>query len=232
MTTRQRVIVAALATSAVVVVALIVAELVLPGIAAQRVRDRVDRYGSVRAVSVHAQPALELLWGDAETIGVRAGPLHVTPADLVELEQRVSGVGSAELTTPELVLSLAGLASAEVPLYNVRLVKHGKSLLATGLVRPANVHATLIAGFQAQGFYAESGRPEVGISGEVLGARLSARGLVTASEGKIIVEPVGIPFGSLAAVSVFSDPRIDVESVTAAPQGEEVLLTVHARPAS
>lgn len=46
----------------VAVVVLGVAQLVLPGIAAQRIRSQLDRYGHVRSVSVSAFPAIELLW--------------------------------------------------------------------------------------------------------------------------------------------------------------------------
>jgi hypothetical protein len=225
---RRWLLFAAGAAAVVLVVALVVAELALPGIAAQRVRDRVERYGAVRSVAVHAQPALELLWNDAESIAVHAGPMRATPADLVGLQASIGGVGRAELRSPELDLAISGIAAAVVPLSDVRLAKRGEILTATGLVRSSEVHASLPAGFQAQGLYAESGRPEVDVSGEVLGARLSGRAALSASEGRIVVEPE-IPFGSLATVTVFADPRVYVEAVTVVPDGQELALTVRAR---
>jgi hypothetical protein len=228
--TRGRVLVVAGAGVVVAVVVLAVAQLALPSIAIQRVRDRVGRYGPVTAVSVHAQPALELLWGDAESIEVHAGPLHMTPAQLVGLDASIGGVGSAELTAPQLDLELSGVASGVVPLQHARLTKRGSSLAVTGVVVSSALHAVLPAGFQAQGLYAESGRPEVGVSGEILTAHIGAKGLVSAVEGRIIVEPE-IPFGALAAVTVFADPRVYVEAVSATARGEDVELTVRARRA-
>ena len=52
----------ALAPAGAIVVVLIVAQLVLPGIAAQRIRDRLSRSGTVLGVQVDAFPAIKLLW--------------------------------------------------------------------------------------------------------------------------------------------------------------------------
>ena len=56
---------AALGVAGGVVVVLGLAQLLLPGLAAQRVRSEIGRYGVVHSVSVSAFPAIELLWGDA-----------------------------------------------------------------------------------------------------------------------------------------------------------------------
>jgi hypothetical protein len=45
----------------------IVGQLVLPGIAAQRLRDQLARNGQVLSANVHAFPAIELLWHHAES---------------------------------------------------------------------------------------------------------------------------------------------------------------------
>ena len=42
---------------------LVLAQLLLPGIAASRISSRVGKYGTVESVSVSAWPAIELLWG-------------------------------------------------------------------------------------------------------------------------------------------------------------------------
>ena len=50
-----------LSVAGAVLVLLLVAQLVLPGIAAQRLRDRLSRSGQVLKVEVDAFPAVELL---------------------------------------------------------------------------------------------------------------------------------------------------------------------------
>jgi hypothetical protein len=52
---------------------------------------------------------------------------------------------------------------------------------------------------------------------------------VQASGGHIVVRPQGLPFGSLATITVFGDPRIYVESLEAELHGERYVLTARAR---
>ena len=66
-----------------IVVALVLAQLVLPAIAARIARDQVGKYGAVRSVSVHALPAIELLWGHAES-ATRGAP--ATCAERLQLD--------------------------------------------------------------------------------------------------------------------------------------------------
>jgi hypothetical protein len=215
-----------------VVLALVLAQIVLPLIAAQRVRDRLKPYGSVHSVSVHAVPALELLWEQAEKITVSAGQLRISPHDLVDLEQNLSGVTKAELTSPSLDLIIPALAAGGLALQGVQLTKHASELTARGSIRTAEVHATLPGGFRVRGVSANSGQPEVGVSGEVLGVSVSGHAVLKAKEGKLVAEAAGIPFASLATITLFSDPRIEVESVSATPEGEAIAVTVQARQAS
>jgi hypothetical protein len=74
----------------VVVVALVVAQLVLPGIAAQRLRDRLSRSGRVLEVTVQAFPAIELLWHQADRVVVHVTNFRATPGHLGStLAQRI-----------------------------------------------------------------------------------------------------------------------------------------------
>ena len=59
---------------------LALAQLLLPRIAASRICSRVGRYGQFDSVSVSAWPAVELLWGSADSVQVQAGSLALNPA--------------------------------------------------------------------------------------------------------------------------------------------------------
>jgi hypothetical protein len=216
--------------AAAVVLLLVLAQLVLPSIATERVREEVGRYGSVRTVHVHAVPAIALLWGSADEITVTAGPLRMTPHALVGLEQKLGGVGSARLSAPRLALLSSSLTAGEIPLEDAVIEKHGNALTASGTVRASEMQVALPAGLHVDGLYAESGRPEVAVSGEAFGVHVGGRALVRAKGGAVVVELPGVPFGGLATLTLFSDPRIHVESVTAIPHGEGIFVALHARP--
>ena len=66
-------------------------------------------------------------------------------------------------------------------------------------------------------------------SASVLGHRVTLHLGVLADAGRVIVRPEGLIFGSLATITVFSDPRIYVESVGGELHGERYLLTARAR---
>src|SRR3954469_4641871 len=66
---------ALLAVAGVVVVVLIAAQFLLPGVAARRLRDDLDRHGSDVRVHVEALPAIKLLWHRADRVTVRVGHL-------------------------------------------------------------------------------------------------------------------------------------------------------------
>jgi hypothetical protein len=215
---------------AAVVLVLVIAQLVLPGIAVERVRERVGRYGRVHAVHVHADPAIQLVWGSAQEIAVAAGPLRMSSQQLVNLERQLGGVDRAKLATPRLSLTSSATAAGELPLEAARLDKRGDALSASGVIRASTLQVTLPAGLQVDGLSAQSGRPEVALSGEAFGVHVSGRALVVAREGAIVVEPAGLPFGGLATIKLFSDPRVYVETLTATPYAEGILINLRAKP--
>ena len=60
----------------------------------------------------------------------------------------------------------------------------------------------------------------------LLGVTASVDATVAADQGRLIVQP-DVPFGALATVTVFSDPRLEVQGVSAssAPDGFSVSAT-------
>ena len=70
----------ALLAAAGVLLLLGLAQLLLPRIASSTISSRVGRYGKVESVSVSAWPAVELLWGSADSVRVKARRLSLSPA--------------------------------------------------------------------------------------------------------------------------------------------------------
>src|SRR5271167_3644190 len=81
-----------------VVLALALAQVFLPRIAASRISSRLGRYGRVESVSVKAWPAVELLWGHADSATVRAGGLALSTAQTANLLWEARGFRDIDLT--------------------------------------------------------------------------------------------------------------------------------------
>jgi hypothetical protein len=77
---------------------LVLAQLLLPMIAADRVRARVGKYGTVESVSVSAWPAIELLWGTVGSVKVRAKSLQISPAQTAKLLWEARRVKRKDMT--------------------------------------------------------------------------------------------------------------------------------------
>jgi hypothetical protein len=60
-------------------------QLVLPAVAEQRVRSRLERFGTVSQVEVRALPAVKLLWGQADDAKVRMAKLDAGPLSLEDV---------------------------------------------------------------------------------------------------------------------------------------------------
>ena len=58
------------------------AQLILPGIAEQRLRDQLGPHGTVLRVEVHAFPAIELLWHQADRVVIRMASYRSSGAEL------------------------------------------------------------------------------------------------------------------------------------------------------
>lgn len=202
----------ALALVALVLLLVLLAQLLLPGVAATRVRARVERYGPVRSVHVSAFPALELLWGHAGSVSVSAGTLTVTPAQIASLLWEARTVGTLTVVAQRGVLRTSQLPGG-LEVSDVRMQKRGSSVLASATMTQAQLQRAMPSGISVQPTASGEGEIEARASGGLFGLQASLNVLVRASEGNLIAEPRGLPFGGIATVTLFSDPHLKVESV-------------------
>jgi hypothetical protein len=204
-----------------IVVLLGLAQVFLPKLAASKISSRVGRYGSVDSVHVSAWPAIELLWGHADSVTVRASRLRVSPSQTAKLLDETSGVQHLDLTA-------ASATEGPLPVSGVRLHKRGKQLSAQAFVSEADVQAALPPGFAVQLLGSQDGQVEVRASGGLFGVGASVNAVALASEGKLIVHPRGLLIEALR-LTLFSDPRVYVEGVGAARSGAGYELSMEAR---
>jgi hypothetical protein len=202
----------ALAAAASLALLLVLAQALLPGLAATRVRERVARYGDVRSVHVAAFPAVELLWGHADTVDVAAGRLAATPRQIGRLLWEARDLGTLTVAAQTGVLRAPQLP-AGLAMSDVRLYKRGSSVGASATLTQAQLDAALPSGFRVQPVSSGGGAVAVRASGGLFGLRASATVTVRAAEGALIAEPHGLPLGGIARVTLFSDPHLKLQSV-------------------
>jgi DUF2993 family protein len=194
------------------VLVLVLAQVLLPTLAAHRVRDRVARYGTVHGVHVSAFPAIELLWGSVDSIHVDAGALAVSPAQIASLLWEARDVHDLTVSAQAAHLHVPGLPNG-LTVSAVRMEKHGSSVHATATLTQAQLNQALPPGFHAEPVASGGGQVEVRASGGLFGAQASLTALVKPLEGRLVAQPQGFPLAGLATVTLFSDPRLRVASV-------------------
>ena len=210
-----------IAVPLVVLLLLGIAQLILPGIAAQRIRDRLERRGTVLSVNVDAFPAIELLWHHADRVVVRMGSYTSSQA---ELSSTLAGIGGADSLDASAQRLVAGLLT----LRNATLSKRGNQLVGRGTVTDSDLRTALPI---------IDGVPPVGSSGgeltlqgtaTVFGVTATVDATVRPQNGALVVTP-NLPLGGLATLTVFSSPAVAVQSVAATPAPGGFTVTAHAR---
>ena len=205
------------------VVVLAVAQLVLPGIAAQRVRDQLRGDGAVRSVSVQAFPAIELLWHHADRVTVHLADYRAGSGRLGGSLGQTADVGTLTASADTAHVGL-------LTVHDATLTKRGDRLLGTGTVTEADLRAAVPILRSITPVASAGGRLTLRGTASLLGLDATVDANVAARDGALVVSPA-VPLGALATITVFSDPRVHVEGVSAAarPGGFTVRATAELR---
>lgn len=200
----------------VIVLLLVVAQLVLPGVAAQRLRDQLARSGTVQKVEVDAFPAIELLWHHADHVVVRMGDYRSSPAALSSTLTGIANVGSLDASTNQLQTGLLTLRDA-------RLTKRGNLVSATATITEADLRSALPVLDSVVPVGSSNGQVTLQGTATVLGVTATIDVVVGPRDGTLVAAP-DVPFGGLATLTLFSNPHIAVSGVAAsrAPGGFQV----------
>jgi pSer/pThr/pTyr-binding forkhead associated (FHA) protein len=202
-----------------------VGQLVLPGVAEQRLRSQLSRYGPVRVAKLESAPAIKLLWHKADSVRVAMDSYRSEPGGHGSLADFLSRTRD----TGKLDVSVGTLRAQLVTLHQVRLHKEGDLLVGEALLTQRELSAALPSFIDLRPVSASANGIVVKVGATVLGRHVAERLGVVAQAGKVVVRPEGLPFGSLATITVFNDPRVYVESLGAELNGAQYRLTVRAR---
>jgi hypothetical protein len=197
----------ALVSTGGVVVALGLAQLLLPVLAAQRVRSQLGRYGDVESASVSAFPAIELLWGHAQSATARAGTLTMTPDQASAMLGEARGVDRLDLSAQALRLG-------SLTLHRVSMVKRGAELQVEGTLAASDLRAALPGSAAVQPLGSVPGGVEVRVTGSLFGATTSLDALLSIEDGRLVAQPQGIPFAGALRLTVLSAPHLYLQGFT------------------
>lgn len=197
------------ALAVVIVLLLVIAQLVLPGIAAQQLRDRLSGSGTVEQVKVDAFPAIELLWHHADRVVVRMGSYHSSPA---ALSNRLDGIGDAG----SLDASANQLQTGLVTLHNARLTKRGSEISASATITEGDLRSALPVLDSVEPVGSSGGQLTLQGTATVLGVTATIDVTVGPHDGALVAAP-DVPFGGFATVTLFSNPQLAMQGISATP---------------
>jgi hypothetical protein len=210
---------ALLVVAGLVVLLLVVAQLVLPGIAAHQLRDRFARSGKVISVDVSAFPAIELLWHHADRVDLHLASYHTTTGGLGHVLDQASEAGTVNATVDVLNTGL-------VTLRHATMRKRGDELTGTATLTDSDLQAAL-PGFNVHPV--ASGGGKLVLQGTALG--LTADATLSAQNGVLRIAPDVPLLAGLLTITVFQDPDVSVQGVGAnsVPGGFSVFASARLR---
>jgi hypothetical protein len=203
---RIRPVRALLALAGAVLVLLVAAQLALPPLAEHRISSKLARYGHVESVDVSAWPAVELLWGNADSVQVRATALTIGSTQIAKLLDEASGAERVDA-------NVADVSVDSVHVSDAVLRKRGSRLQAEATMTHAQV-AQALAGLNVALLSSGSGRVRVRVSGGLFGLAGGVEAVALASGGALVAQPAGPTLGAVR-LQLFADPRIRIDGVSA-----------------
>jgi len=215
--------IAVLTAAGLVLLVLIVAQLLLPGIAAQELRDDLGRSGTVLEVKVTAFPAIKLLWHKADSVVVRMGRYRSRSSHLGETLGQAADADSLDASAQELDVG-------PLTLRNATLRKRGSELSGSATMTESDLRSAVFILDNVEPIASANGRLTLRGTASFLGLHATVDATVAAKDGALVVAP-NVPLGGIAALTLFDDPHVEVQSVSATnvPGGFRVFAegTVH-----
>lgn len=199
--------IAVLTAAAIVLLVLVVAQLLLPGIAAQELRDDLQQSGTVLEVKVSSFPAIKLLWHKADSVVVRMGHYRSASSHLGDTLGRAADADKLDASVQDLFVG-------PVTLGNATLHKQGSALTGSATVTEANLRSAVFFLDNVEPIASGNGRLTLRGTASFLGLHATVDATVSAKDGALVVAP-NVPLGGIAAITLFDNPNVQVTSVSA-----------------
>jgi hypothetical protein len=194
-------------------------QVLLPSIAASRIRDSLQAHGEGVTVSVAAFPAVMLLFGHADRITVHVHELHAGGrGDLIGLLGRAANVDRLDATIDKMYV-------VGFELDDVSLQKRGSTMSAQATVTRRAIAEVLPANIQLRGTPEGRQALRLTVQAKVFGHSLSAAALLGVSNGALQISPA-IPVLDLLHVTAFSDPQVSLDAIQMESRGERYTFSL------
>ncbi len=190
-----------------VVVVLVGGQIVVPKIATSVMRSRLTKGGTVLSAQLSAFPWFKLIGQDADSLSASVTSYDVKPSQLESLLHEAEGIGKLDI-------SFRTVNTGLLTLHNVSFTKRGDQMAGVATVDIRDLQRALPIVQSLTPVHTSSGQLVLRGTASVLGVSASVEVVVAAQDGKLVVAPSGL-FGALATVTLYNDPQIRVQSVTA-----------------
>jgi hypothetical protein len=161
----------------------------------------------VLEVKVSAFPAIKLLWHQADSVVVRMGSYR---SGVGHLGSTLAGAGDAGTIDA----SAQQLEVGPLTLRNGTLRKRGSELTGAATVTEADLRSAVFFLDNVEPIASENGRLTLRGTASFLGLTATVDATVAAQNGALVVAP-DVPFGGIATLTLFSNPHVEVQSVSA-----------------
>jgi hypothetical protein len=218
---------ALLAIVGIVVALVVVAQFVLPGLAAKRLRADLAAQGSDVHVEVSAFPAIKLLLKHADKVTISVGAYTTDDASSADSGDDLPGLLAQTKATKNLDVDVRILNDRLLRMQDVHLHKDGDALVANVTLLKSDIDAALPAHLRLTGSDADG--LTVSGSTSVFGESLDADARIAVDDdGSLVLSPddSGIGLGDLVSVPIFEDDRVAVDAISARSTADSYALTV------
>ena len=209
----------AISIGAVLIVLLVGGQFVAPVIATSVLRGRLAAHGKVLSVHLSAFPWFQLLWQNADRVTARMADYTVEPGELATRLHEAAEVGTLDMT-------IGVLHTGPLTLHDVSFMKHGDEMRGVAQLELRDLQSALPIIRSVRPVRESSGQLVLRGTASVFGVSASVDAVVAARSGRLVVAPTGL-LGAFATITLFDDPQIHVQSVTATtvPDGLRFVAT-------
>jgi hypothetical protein len=205
----------------VILLLLVLAQLFLPGIAENVLRDQLAKRGDVLEVKVSAFPAIKLLWHHADSVTVRMGTYTADPGQIGSQLGQAGDAGTIDASASTVVSGL-------LTVHDATLHKRGSQLFGAARVNESDLVKAVPILESVQPIASGDGELVLRGTASLFGVSATVDATVSARNGAIVVQP-DVPLGGLATLTVFSNPNVYVQGVSARPAPGGFTVAVQAR---
>jgi hypothetical protein len=182
-------------------------QFVVPPLATSVLRHRLSKDGTVLSAHLSAFPWVQLIWQHADTVTASMSDYNLQPSQLEGQLHQAEGIGTIDL-------SIGVVHTGLLTLHDVSFTKRGDEMVGDARLDLSDLQAALPILKSLTPVHDSSGQLVLRGTATVFGVQASVDAVVAARDGKLVVAPSGL-LGAFATVTLYDDPEIYVQSVTA-----------------